>query len=136
MINDTIKNIYIDDNGNCSESSFRAIGEDYELYVPKECVKMISGFGAGMCSGNTCGAVSGCLAALGYMYSNGKAHETEGFMDMCGAFVNTCEKEMGSLNCRDLKPQYFREDGMRCYDCVCKIAGIFEKFVKEQEFIK
>lgn len=131
MLNELIKKNYLDENCNCAESMLKALDEACGLAIPAESFKLISGFGGGMCAGYTCGALAGAQAALGKMFSNGKAHETEGFMDMCGAFVNRFADEMGSINCSELKPQYFKEDGTRCIECVYKTAAIFEDFVKE-----
>lgn len=132
MLKETIKKYYIDENCNCAESMLKAIDEVHGLAIPAESFKLISGFGGGMCAGYTCGALTGAQAALGKMFSNGKAHETEGFMEMCGAFVNSFKAEMGTLNCSELKPQYFKEDGTRCMECVFKTADIFEEFLKEK----
>ncbi|MDR0853781.1 MAG: C-GCAxxG-C-C family protein [Clostridiales Family XIII bacterium] len=49
----------------CSESTIRAFNEFYELGLPEECLKIASGFTAGLGkSGCLCGGITGCVMAL------------------------------------------------------------------------
>ena len=47
---------------NCSETIIHAANDVYSLNLDKDSMKMLAGFGSGLYSGKTCGALIGCVA--------------------------------------------------------------------------
>ncbi|WP_304645500.1 C-GCAxxG-C-C family (seleno)protein [uncultured Dubosiella sp.] len=60
---------------NCSEAIIRACDAYYGLDLHEEDLKMMAGFGSGMYTGLTCGALCASIAALSKMTVETKAHD-------------------------------------------------------------
>ena len=116
---------------NCSQSVLCAF-ED-QIGLPREVLFKISeGFGLGM--GNmqgTCGAISGAIAALGFISSNGN-YEVGTPKSKAATYKRTrnilegFEQARGSIRCKDLKtvngPSF-----TPCSQCVALAAELLEK---------
>ena len=114
---------------NCAQSMLYAYGKDlFENGGPV--LKVASGFGGGISSmGETCGAVSGSLMALGLHFGpeNPADHEQkEKLKEINREFLAIFEERHGSLKCRDLLgadmsnpdgAKFIRENGV--IDKVC-----------------
>ena len=79
----TIRDIFLDGNYNCAEAVLLWADERYHLGIAPEDVRLVSGFGGGLGSGENCGALLGALAALSKVLVKDKAHETPGFREAC-----------------------------------------------------
>ena len=67
--------------------------------------KLSALFGSGAGRGEMCGAVSGCLMALGMKYGNSEADDTERMdlgMKKAKEFTDLFEAEYGSIVCRKI----------------------------------
>ncbi|HNZ63161.1 MAG TPA: C-GCAxxG-C-C family protein [Bacillota bacterium] len=53
---------------NCAESTLRVLIEREIIDAPLRCTAMMSGFGGGLQRGLVCGAVTGAVAALGWVF--------------------------------------------------------------------
>lgn len=131
--------------GSCAMSSFAALNEQFGLKYDA-LVPALMPFTGGIASkGETCGAVSGSLLALGIFFSSSVPKDNRppgSLMKLGGLFVNGFEKEFGSTRCREVvRHQYGRyfnfsdpEDlklymelskkGNRCADVVKKAARL------------
>lgn len=129
---------YIDKDYNCAETMIRAANEEYNLGMPEETLKLVSGFGGGMGCGATCGALSSALAVISTFLVEDKAHSTDGFGDKCGEFCHRFEREEGSTLCSIIKENNSIE-GRRCLKTVEDAYALLEKFlitehkIQEQE---
>lgn len=90
---------------NCAQSMLYAYGKDFfEKGAPV--MKVASAFGGGISSmGETCGAVSGSLMALGLHFGPHNAddkEQKEKLKEITGEFLKTFKERHGSLKCRDL----------------------------------
>lgn len=122
---------FITADNNCAESTLRVANDKYELGLSDEDIKLVSAFGAGMGCGRTCGALCGALAVIGKMKVKERAHATEGFPELCGAFVQRFEKELGSIECETLKAKY-RTEELRCLKTVELAIKVLDDFLSEQ----
>ncbi|MGM0375443.1 MAG: C-GCAxxG-C-C family protein [Bacteroidota bacterium] len=90
---------------NCAQSMFYAYGKDF-FENDGRVMKVASGFGGGISSmGETCGAVSGSLMALGLHFGPENAankEQKEKLKEITSEFLTTFEEKHGSLKCRDL----------------------------------
>ena len=71
-------------------------------------------FGGGMFRGDTCGAVSGAMIAIGIKYGHCKPGDTEGnaaMMEKAAAFQKEFIARHGSTICRDLVGHDFSKEG-------------------------
>ena len=64
MLKDTYEKYYYDQNYNCAETMIRAANEYYDLKLHDRDMIMLGGYGAGMQTGNTCGAVLAAVSVL------------------------------------------------------------------------
>ena len=79
-------------------------------------------FGAGMRSGEVCGAVSGALMGLGLKYGDENNRECERSKE----FMDLFEKEFGSIFCRDLIKVEGKEERELCPDYMFYAAKFLE----------
>ena len=106
MLREIANDFYMNQNYNCGECILRAANKAYDLGLDERGLKLASGFGAGMGCGNTCGALSAAMSVLSLLFCGDKAHETEGFKELCAAYVETFKTALGSDNCEELKKRY------------------------------
>jgi C_GCAxxG_C_C family probable redox protein len=90
--------------GNCAQASFAMLQDHYGL-EGGEIVRALSPFpGVGL-RGDTCGAVTGSIMALGLMFGRGEGEEQAKFLDvaaMARQFCGSFEEALGSIKCGDI----------------------------------
>ena len=103
-INETYVKKCFAENVHCSQIVFAA-GVDDEQMDPDMARKIGTAFGAGMWRGQTCGAVTGALMALGspFGYSDGVDSETsDAFIEKKNEFEPRFREKYGSLLCKEV----------------------------------
>ena len=113
---------------NCAETMLYAANEYYELNLTKEALKTMSAFGGGMAIGSVCGAITGCLAALGILFTEEKSHESDKIKILSKRFHTEFGKRFGHVDCAPLKDIY-KTDEKRCSDMIIAAAEIMEEVV-------
>lgn len=96
---------YFNNSFNCSQSVLGAFCED--LGLDRETgLKIACGFGSGMgCTGETCGAVTGAVMAIGLKYGQSEPGHTEDKLKtyaLVSEFAKRFAEAYGSLKCTDL----------------------------------
>jgi C_GCAxxG_C_C family probable redox protein len=90
--------------GNCAQASFEILRNHYGL-EGGEIVRALSPFpGVGL-RGDTCGAVTGSLMALGLMFGRGEGEDYSRFLDVAAMARDFCtrfENNLGSTKCGDI----------------------------------
>jgi len=90
---------------NCAQSVFAACAAGPELSEQK-CLTVAAAFGGGMAVGETCGALTGALMALGVRHGQEMATDpvqARGpFYDRVTQFTNTFRERHGATSCREL----------------------------------
>ena len=84
---------------NCCQSVFLPFAEDYGL-DRDTAEKIASGFGAGMCMGEMCGAVTGAIMALGLIKGTNEGHGE--IFELVKQYTKEFKEKHGSYLCRDL----------------------------------
>lgn len=120
-----------EDKLNCAASMLMGINEHYNLGLTTKEIRLITGFQGGTATGHFCGRIAGCVSALGYMFLAEDQVQTPEFRTLLAEFVTLCEKELGYVNCRDIKPLFAEMGG--CAHCAKKVGDLFEKFVDEKK---
>ena len=135
MLNDTVNDLkesirhyYLGLDFNCSEALLLALNDRYDLKIPAESVKLLSGCGLGMGCMKTCGVLPSGLAALGAMVVKQRAHNTDNFSAVCAGLVNAVTRKMGSDQCTVLRETYRRDD-VRCLQTIELAAEAFEEYI-------
>ncbi len=128
---------------NCAETTIHAYNELCDLKLSEDDMKMFAGFGGGMCSYRTCGALCAGIGVLSRIMVKDSARATEGFAQAVKEYVDRFEDTLGSTQCEKLIPIYFsggavRPDGtlnhcvveqnMELLDEVLRRTGIFDNY--------
>lgn len=82
---------------NCSQCVLSQWADELG-YDEEELCRMAAAFGGGMFRGDTCGAVTGALIAIGLAYGDDNDAVHEKVAEFREKFIARC----GALNCRDL----------------------------------
>ncbi|MBR5389723.1 MAG: C-GCAxxG-C-C family protein [Clostridia bacterium] len=122
---------YLEQDHNCAESILLEASEVWHLGLTQEEVKLASGFGGGLGCGKTCGALCACVAMLGRLFVDGRAHATQGFRELCGDFVRRYEAAFGDTDCEGLKARHAVE-GKRCLTLVESSMELLEDYVRQR----
>lgn len=108
-INERVHALYWNDDLNCAITSLLILAEIFMINLNPQILDAAIGMpGAGR-YGAQCGLVEGALMFIGI---KGKVDglENEAIVNRCNNLVKGFEKEFGSLNCRDLRPEGFKPD--------------------------
>lgn len=122
---------YYDQNYNCAESLLRAANEAWDLGIEDRDMILMAGYGAGMQTGSTCGAVLAAIGVLSLRYVKEKAHESPEIRPRVVLFTEAFQRAMnGSTFCHDIKPAYFQPES-RCIAVVQAACDALETAVSE-----
>ncbi len=100
---------YIRRCGNCAQSSFMALSEQFGL-ENKEILKALTPLPGIAETGSTCGVITGSLMVMGLLYGRNNLDDWQKYRDSLvptGKFVETFKKEMGSTYCSDIVEKEF-----------------------------
>jgi C_GCAxxG_C_C family probable redox protein len=102
---------YMQVSHNCAQSSFLALSEQFGL-GNKEMVKALTPLPGIAERGETCGAVTGALLALGLVFGRENLNDWEAYRESlipANDFCDRFEKEMGSTMCSAIIEKFFGE---------------------------
>jgi C_GCAxxG_C_C family probable redox protein len=91
-------------SGHCAQTSFSALIEQFDLDGGAT-LKALTPFPGIALRGETCGAVIGCLMALGLVFGRDDLGDTSGFFSSlppAREFCRRFETQVGSTNCQDI----------------------------------
>lgn len=135
MLKDHLHEYYFDKNYNCAETILRAANDYYNLGLNDRDMIMVGSYGAGLQTGNTCGAVLAASAVLSMMYVPAKAHESADIKPVMQILMRKFKEKYGSTLCKDIKPQSFKPE-YRCKLTIEDSCDILEATIKEYEETK
>ncbi|SNS04611.1 C_GCAxxG_C_C family probable redox protein [Anaerovirgula multivorans] len=117
---------------NCAESILYAANEAYDLHLTKDTLKTMAGFGGGMAIEETCGAVTGAIAALSIMFVEDRAHEGEKIKNLVVKLFDRVEKRLGTNNCKLLKEKYRHNEEEKCKSIVLAVAQVLGEIIEDE----
>lgn len=132
MLKDYIEKYYFEQNYNCAETILRAANEYYDLKLHDRDMIMVGAYGAGIQSGNTCGAVLSAAAVLSLKYVEARAHESKDIRPVVQKLLRKFNEKYGSILCKDIKAQSFKPE-YRCKMTVETACDILEETISEYE---
>lgn len=132
MLKDLYDKYYYEGNYNCAETIIRAGNEYYGLGLHDRDMIAFGGFGAGMQTGNTCGAVLAGISILSMKYIEAKAHESADIKPVTKLLMRRFNERYGSVLCKDIKPQSFKPD-VRCKLTIEAACDIIEDVIAEYD---
>ena len=132
MLKDLLGKYYFDQNYNCAETIIRAGNEYYNLGLHDRDMIMVAAYGAGIQSGNTCGAILAGASILSMKYVEAKAHESKYIRPVVMKLMRRFNLKYSSTLCKDIKPQSFKPE-YRCQKTIETACDILEEVIKEYE---
>lgn len=132
MLKDVYSKYYYEGNYNCAETVIRAGNEYYKLELHDRDMIAFGGFGAGIQTGNTCGAILAAVSVLSMKYIEKKAHESADIKPVTTALIRKINERYGSVLCKNIKPQSFDKE-LRCKNTIETICDILEEVIAEYE---
>lgn len=132
MLKDLLPKYYFDGNYNCAETIIRAGNEYYNLGLHDRDMIMMGVYGAGIQTGNTCGAILAAAAILSMKYVEAKAHESEDIKPVTKILMRKVNEAYGSSLCKDIKAQSFKPE-YRCKVTIETLCDILEETIAEYE---
>lgn len=100
---------YLKISGNCAQSSFLALSEQFGL-DDSTILKALTPFPGIALRGETCGAVVGGLLALGIVYGRDRLDDWEGYLSSlrpARSFCRAFERKFGSTMCSEVLRSLF-----------------------------
>ena len=100
---------YLTISGNCAQTAFLALQEQFGL-DDGAILKALTPFPGIALRGETCGAVVGCIMALGLVYGRERLDDWAGYtgsLPPVRRFCRRFEKELGSTMCGDILESEF-----------------------------
>lgn len=132
MLLDAVKKYYDKSYDlNCAEAILYAANEAYGLELDKKALKTMAAFGGGMAIEETCGALTGALAALGVLYVKDRAHEDSKIKELTQEYFQKFKEKLSTDNCKKLKELY-RNDQIRCSHIVFTAAEVLDEMVNRE----
>ena len=118
---------------NCSECVMTAFLNHFDTGLPKEVVKLATGFGGGMGhTKNTCGAITGAVMALSAIVGR-----EQGIYPIVGKMVNEIKDEYGTLICSELSNPFgdfaCKERKKNCMTMIMHCANLAAKYAEEAQ---
>ena len=104
-------NEYLEISGNCAQSSFLALQEQFGL-DGGPILKALTPFPGLAFRGEVCGTVVGCTMALGLLFGRERLDDWDGYIHSIPpvrAFFRHFKKEVGSIVCGDVVESEFGE---------------------------
>jgi C_GCAxxG_C_C family probable redox protein len=107
-------NKYYPISGNCAQTSFIALQEQFEL-DGGAILKALTPFPGVALRGETCGAVVGCLMALGLVYGRDELDDWSGYLASlrpARRFCRRFEKEHSGTTCGDVLESHIASEAI------------------------
>lgn len=111
---------------NCAEKILYGANWAYNMKLPVEALKLAAGFGGGMGVESSCGVM-----VLSSLYVSRNGHESGRIKALEKEFIETFTKEMGTIDCSDLKAKY-RNDEIKCNLVIFKAGEILDRIVERE----
>lgn len=116
---------------NCAECLLYSANEEYGLDIKHDTFKLAAGFGGGMAVEDACGAMTGAIMVLGFLFVEERAHESERIKLLTKEYITRFKEKLKTINCGELKAIY-RDDNKRCIDIVRVSAEILDDIVRKE----
>jgi C_GCAxxG_C_C family probable redox protein len=118
---------------NCAECILYSSNEEYGLGLDSKALKLAAGFGGGMAVEDACGAMTGALMVLGNIFVVEKAHESDRIKTLAKEFIGKFKERLSTINCKELKDLYKKDDEKRCIEIVKAASEILDEIVRREK---
>lgn len=130
LLEQNVEHFYMEENYSCSETLLLSCDKTFNLNIPEGSFRLISGFSRGMYTGNLCGALSGCTAALSYLLVETCAHDTIILADAERKLVRNFREYLTDTQCPKIKVTHHSPE-TRCLNTCLNAAKAMNKTLLE-----
>ncbi len=109
LIAERVHTYYWEYDLNCAVTTLKTLGEIYSIDIHPQVIESAAGMHGAGGYGAQCGLVEGGLMFIG-LAGAGCGRSTENRAGVCKKFASGFEERFGSLECRVLRPEGFREN--------------------------
>lgn len=109
---------------NCAQAILKSFSQQLEI-DDETAMKLASGLGVGMYSGETCGAVSAAFIALGLKHGGSEKVKAKEVFKRVKQYENLFKEKNLSMNCKELKSVHKKD----CKKLVQDSARILEELL-------
>ena len=126
---------YFQSGFNCAEAVSKVIAEWYTKEPSASIPKVASGFGGGIggSKGDTCGALTGGVIALGYLWGRMEPNGDKKIVyELASEFRKKFIDSFGSSNCQSLLNGFGEQENMiKCKKLTARAAGILSEMLED-----
>ncbi len=113
---------------NCAQAILNGANDYYFLNLDKKALKLITPFGGGMYTGNTCGMLTGGIAAIGVLFTDDMPTNHVQLKEIIHLWIEQFTNEFKNINCSFIKDNRPIEDE-GCSNLILKAADILEEII-------
>ena len=115
---------------NCAQAILYGANDYYNLNLDSKALKLITAFGAGMCTGNTCGMLSGGVAVIGLLFAEDMPTRNLKMKEVTGYWIEQFEQEFQNINCSHIKAINVKENE-GCRNLILRAADLLERIIEK-----
>ena len=114
----------------CAQAILHGSNDYYNIGLQAETLKLIVPFGAGMCTGSTCGMFTGGIPAIGALFAEDMPTQNLKMKEITRYWIEQFQCEFQNLNCSLVKEINLKPDE-KCANLILKAADILEEVVEK-----
>jgi C_GCAxxG_C_C family probable redox protein len=122
-MNNLVRKYYLEQGFNCAETMLLIANDEFNLNLDESHIRIMSGFGGGMCRESVCGVVTGGVAVLSIMFT-----DKDKLKKLVIEFQEKTEKDFSSNDCKAIKP-ILREEINKCANVIDKAYQILKTLI-------
>lgn len=122
-MNNLVRKYYLEQGFNCAETMLLAANDEFNLNLDESHIRIMSGFGGGVCKEILCGAVTGGVAVLSIIFK-----DKDLLKKLVIEFQEQTENVFSSNDCSDIKP-ILRDEFNKCAKVIDKAYQILKTLI-------
>lgn len=115
---------------NCAQAILFGSNDYYNLNLDETALKLITPFGGGMYTGNTCGMLTGGIAVIGVLFTEDMPTNHLQLKEITRLWIEQFTNEFKNINCSIIKDVNLKNNE-GCRNLILKAADILEKTVEK-----
>ena len=118
---------------NCAQAILYGANDYYSIGLDAKALKMIIPFGGGMCTENTCGMLTGGIAAIGVLFAEDMPTQNLKLKEVTRLWIEQFESEFKDTNCSLIKGINLKGDEGYA-NLILKSADVLQRVIGEFSF--
>ena len=117
---------------NCAQAILHGSNDYYNIGLDPKALKMIIAFGGGMCTENTCGILTGGIAAIGVLFAEDMPTQNLKLKEVTRLWIQRFESEFQNTNCSLIKSLHLKNDE-GCTNLILQSANILQEVIEKHK---